>query len=72
LKLKDFEKLILPYAALVFAIGMIPENYFYVVQVARGFTLPAGIFKYPFPAILLVISNIKGDYKKGGNNSEAK
>lgn len=71
LRIKDFEKLILPFAALAFAIGMIPENYFYVVQLGRGFTLPAGIFKYPLPAILLIISNIKGDYKKGDISNEA-
>ncbi|MDW8800843.1 endospore germination permease [Clostridium sp. A1-XYC3] len=64
LRLEEFEPLIPLCAALTMAIGMIPENFFHIIEVAKTFLLKiALVFIYSLPFILLIISKLKGDCK---------
>lgn len=68
LKLKEFEPLLIPFAALTLIIGMIPENFIKEVFVYRSVLLN---ITWPFflslPILLWVISKIKGNKKNETN-----
>lgn len=64
LKLKKIEALIIPCAALTLVMGIIPENFFQAIQVSKIFLSRITLVSiYLLPFILLIISQLKGDYK---------
>jgi spore germination protein KB len=64
LKVKEFEPLMIPFAALTLIIGMIPENFIKTVFIYRRYLLN---ISWPFflslPIVMLAISTIKGNKK---------
>ncbi|MDP4144594.1 MAG: GerAB/ArcD/ProY family transporter [Bacillota bacterium] len=64
LKLPEFKVFLLPFAALSIMLGMIPDNNFVNAVIMRDYILKVNwIFIFGMPLILLIISQIKGDYK---------
>ncbi|MDP4146867.1 MAG: GerAB/ArcD/ProY family transporter [Bacillota bacterium] len=65
LRLKEFKPFLLPMAALIIIIGMIPDNMFISIFIVRKFLLNTNwVYIYSLPIILFCISQLKGDYNK--------
>lgn len=60
LGIKDFRPMLLPCAALILIIGMIPENFYKNIEIIRRFFLVLSvILYYSLPIVLLILSKTK-------------